>query len=261
MGIPHLTLHLRPYADYTKNLSNQDVVIDGPALAYHIYLLCLTLRPGAKNAFEAAPTYAELGEAVTLWLGFLQPLHLTVKKIFFDGFLPTSKKEVRLQRLETYTKQLRTYSAASNLALPSGKKVVASGRPLLDGAPLAKNAQKIPAAAFQVSAILDALVASEKYRHMVQVVPDEADAFCASYVRAYGGVILTGDSDLLIYDLGPSGSVIFFRDLEVRQESGKLNIEGNQIFHLHGSVCHHADKTTIATQPGCYLSDEVSRRA
>lgn len=72
MGILHLIFHLRPYAEIVSSLRDQDVVIDGPAMAYHIYHICLSLRPEAKNPFEAAPTYRELGEAVILWLEFLQ---------------------------------------------------------------------------------------------------------------------------------------------------------------------------------------------
>ena len=39
MGIPHLISTLEPYAVLSP-LTGQDVVIDGPALAYHILNIC-----------------------------------------------------------------------------------------------------------------------------------------------------------------------------------------------------------------------------
>ena len=71
MGIPHLITYLRPYAIH-KSLDEQTVVIDGPGLAYHIYHICLSARPASWNAFEAAPSYAELGQAVVAWLDGLR---------------------------------------------------------------------------------------------------------------------------------------------------------------------------------------------
>ncbi|KAL8803353.1 MAG: hypothetical protein Q9182_003241 [Xanthomendoza sp. 2 TL-2023] len=74
MGIPHLAGHLQPYAihttlgqktihfnidvdkapEYTLNL-----IIDGPALAYHIYYR-LAHRSGASNPFDAIPSYQQI---------------------------------------------------------------------------------------------------------------------------------------------------------------------------------------------------------
>lgn len=90
MGIPNLITHLRPYAEL-DNLRG-DVIIDGPALAYHVYFLCLSLRSGAKNPFEASPTYQELGEAVILWLTCLESQDITV---YACSFLASSKLTVK----------------------------------------------------------------------------------------------------------------------------------------------------------------------
>jgi hypothetical protein len=87
MGIPHLTAYLRPYATpvtWQRRGSTSDaalpeeLIIDGPALAYHIYYQCLALRSGAGNALEAFPTYAELEIAVVLWLENIETFGLSV---------------------------------------------------------------------------------------------------------------------------------------------------------------------------------------
>ena len=66
MGIPHLGAHLQPYAEAGPLIG--DAVVDGPALAYHVYSICLNNRPAATNAFEAAPTYNEIGKTAIAWL-------------------------------------------------------------------------------------------------------------------------------------------------------------------------------------------------
>jgi hypothetical protein len=62
------------------------------------------------------------------------------------------------------------------------------------------------------------------------MVPGEADAFCASYLSKHGGIVLTGDSDLLVHDLGADGSVTFFKDIEVTLENGGATLL-SQIYH------------------------------
>ena len=49
---------------------------------------------------------------------------------------------------------------------------------------------------------------------MTEVVPGEADLYCARYTKRHGGVVFTGDSDLLVHDLGSQGAVSFFSDIE-----------------------------------------------
>ncbi|KAG6042292.1 hypothetical protein E4U41_000036 [Claviceps citrina] len=69
---------------------------------------------------------------------------------------------------------------------------------------------------FLVPAIIDALKKHPTYRSVIQVVPGEADQFCAEDVSRKGGTVLTSDSDLLVHDLG-HGRVAFFRD--IREDS------------------------------------------
>ncbi|KAG6015825.1 hypothetical protein E4U54_002881 [Claviceps lovelessii] len=65
---------------------------------------------------------------------------------------------------------------------------------------------------FLVPAIFEALKKHEKYRSVTQLVPGEADQFCAEDVCKQDGTVLTSDSDLLVHNLG-HGRVAFFRDL------------------------------------------------
>jgi hypothetical protein len=79
-------------------------------------------------------------------------------------------------------------------------------------------------------ACIEALQGSISYRDVVEMVPGEADAFCASYLSKHGGIVLTGDSDLLVHDLGANGSVTFFKDIEVALENGRISLLSH-IYH------------------------------
>lgn len=70
-----------------------------------------------------------------------------------------------------------------------------------------------------VPAILDAISDSE-YAAITEVVPDEADPYCARAAEGSGATILTSDSDLLVYDLGDCGAVAFFSSLELKAGIG-----------------------------------------
>ena len=84
---------------------------------------------------------------------------------------------------------------------------------------------RVPIPAFTVPAILEALRTSEQYSHLTHLVPGEADCFCADHVSREGGALLTSDSDLVLYDLGQHGSVVFFNDIEITaQEAGRPTV-------------------------------------
>lgn len=85
MGIPHLLHHLQPYATKVfltpsdhgnqqepPESTSRHAIIDGPALAYHVYYICVNKREGARNAFEVIPSYRELGSATLAWLDQIQ---------------------------------------------------------------------------------------------------------------------------------------------------------------------------------------------
>lgn len=73
----------------------------------------------------------------------------------------------------------------------------------------------VPDPTFHVPAILEGLRLNKKYRDLTYLVPGEADPYCAADVNQNGGILLTSDSDLLLYDLGPTGSVVFLKDLQL----------------------------------------------
>ena len=77
----------------------------------------------------------------------------------------------------------------------------------------------IPAAPFFVASVIETLLESE-YAAVTDVVPGEADTFCAVAARkARGGaLIFTNDSDLLIHDIGPEGRIAFFTQVRIATE-------------------------------------------
>ena len=77
MGIPHLITYLRPFAA-NVNLTGQNVVIDGPALAYHIWHICLAAQSHSQNPFEATPSYKLIEETLIRWLDELQKYNVSL---------------------------------------------------------------------------------------------------------------------------------------------------------------------------------------
>lgn len=70
MGIPHLITTLESHASH-EILQRQDVVIDGPALAYHVLHLCRL--QGASQ-----PSYSLLSQLVIEWLDRLEDQQATM---------------------------------------------------------------------------------------------------------------------------------------------------------------------------------------
>ena len=151
-------------------------------------------------------------------------IRLHSEKVYFDGYLPPQKRPVRISRLETYLKQLITFHSSFpnglriQQAVPESIDITA--RILFDLAtPVPNKFRGLPASPFLVPAVLDALSIS-RYAGIVKVVHGEADAFCADAVRKYEGIIMTSDSDLLVYDLGIQGAVAFFNQVELQNRDG-----------------------------------------
>ena len=86
MGIPHLTANLKPYASSVTfpprspddERGRFHAVIDGPALAHHIYRECLKDRTKAASPNEAFPSYEEIGDAIIEWLCRLVTFNIAV---------------------------------------------------------------------------------------------------------------------------------------------------------------------------------------
>lgn len=79
---------------------------------------------------------------------------------------------------------------------------------------------------------------------MTEVVPGEADPFCAQAVRdpvsgVPGALILMNDSDFLVHDLGQEGATAFLNQLETYVDAG--SIKGNKCETLRVSMFqnHH----------------------
>jgi hypothetical protein len=141
------------------------------------------------------------------------------ENIFFDGFLPLDKSKIRKARLEASARDLCTFHAtfldgfhvpkyANNLSSITASQLF---DPLLS---IPLHLRGLPTAAFLVPAVIDAIQQSE-YVSITAVVPDEADPFCAGAACENGGIILTSDSDLLVYNLGTHGAVTAFNQLEL----------------------------------------------
>ncbi|KAH0523479.1 hypothetical protein TsFJ059_008481 [Trichoderma semiorbis] len=210
MGIPHLITTLENYASH-EILQHQVVVIDGPALAYHVLHLC---------RFQGAnvPSYDLLSRLVIEWLDRLEDQQVTIRAIYFDGYLPESKQPVRMERVMKVTSRLNLFYSSNSMACPR-KHVVPTNDIYLDANRPGRFTDKISLdPAFLVPAIIDAIRGSPRYGEKCFIIPGEADAYCASDIAKLGGTILTSDSDLLAHDLG-NGKVIFFRDVHENASS------------------------------------------
>lgn len=76
---------------------------------------------------------------------------------------------------------------------------------------------------------------------VTQVVPGEADSFCAVAARTVHGrtVILTNDSDLLVHDLGIQGDVVFLNQIELRVENGNTkHLKGCETIRVNSFSMH-----------------------
>ena len=105
--------------------------------------------------------------------------------------------------------------------------------------PLPSSLKNVPAPPFMVPAILDAL-SNSGYASVTEVVPDEADPYCARAAAASGAMILTGDSDMLVYDLGTHGAVAFLNTLDLRTPNHRLE-KPNSCQIIEAAICQPID--------------------
>ncbi|CZR64088.1 uncharacterized protein PAC_13985 [Phialocephala subalpina] len=219
MGIRHLITFLEPYAS-VESLAGREVVIDGPAFAHHIFYLCLKATPDARNGFEAAPSYSVLVKTALAWLKGLQNSKAVIKKIYFDGFLPTTKFDTRIERLIDQTRRLTNFYKDKPVPCRATyPRIEDELDDVFCSTSIRSSLTGLPPLPFLVPAILEALGQSAEYGSITEVVPGEADLYCARYLKENRGLILTGDSDLLVHDLGPDGAVSFLRDIRPLSEA------------------------------------------
>ncbi|OIW32499.1 hypothetical protein CONLIGDRAFT_678894 [Coniochaeta ligniaria NRRL 30616] len=217
MGIPRLRQLLEPYAEQV-DLKGRDIVIDGPALVYHILYQCL----GHATSLFNLPSYSLLGQTAIRWLNELSKAGANIVAIYFDGYLPSAKEPERKRRLFDLSKGLRSYFSLYPSGVPKGSSAAKEQVPMSFSSPstVGGPSKKLPTPAFLVPAVLEALCASETYAPVIKLVPGEADIFCARHVSLSGGMIITSDSDLLVHDLGHKGSVTFFSSVEFKTHEG-----------------------------------------
>lgn len=151
-------------------------------------------------------------------------LNVASDHIYFDGLLPPQKQAIRMSRLGGNLKELVTFHSIHShglKALPDPPKplVIEAGHVLDSSRPVPSAFKGLPAAPFLVPAVIEALTSSPDYATAVQIVPAEADCYCAAAARENAGVILTSDSDLLVHDIGPNGAVAFFNQFGLQRSA------------------------------------------
>ncbi|PUU79703.1 XPG domain containing-domain-containing protein [Tuber borchii] len=231
MGIRHLYTNLRPYARPATLEPDTKIFIDGPGLAHHVYdqCFCAAATPQSSdgdNPWDSVIPYAVLQDGVIKYLRMLEGCG-----IYFDGALPPSKRPTRISRLEESLGKLRTFHASYAHTLPQCARGGGGGgggvvEMFSEKAVYTPKSSPLSSPPFIVAATLAALSRSE-YAGRTSTVPGEAEGYAARDAIATGGVVLTSDSDLLLFrgDGGGAGvwGVVMFKDVEVNFSTGKIS--------------------------------------
>ncbi|KXT02462.1 hypothetical protein AC578_7824 [Pseudocercospora eumusae] len=215
MGIQRFGSRMRDYATRTtlgSTASPQDTsiaIIDGPGLAHYIYY-------GICDSANGPITYRGCTEATKAWLDRMQQFGFKIEAILFDGALPSSKKDVRIDRLQSYTNRLQVFKQSSTSSL--------SG---LDG----EARKRLPPPPFLVFALVEELLLS-KYADVTYVVPGEADPHCIAAAQALpsdsGSItIFSDDADLLVYKASKACQIVPFRDLSESETTSGAVLTGH----------------------------------
>ena len=143
---------------------------------------------------------------------------LSRDSIFFDGYLPPRKQPVRHNRLDQSLKELTLFHAThiggfEPLQQTNLTRLSCNERVFNPARKVPVSLRGAPAPPFLVPAVLEA-VRGSIYAGVATLVPGEADGYCAQAARERGSMILTTDSDVLVYDLGP-GAVAFLSEVQL----------------------------------------------
>ncbi|KAJ9213253.1 hypothetical protein DTO166G4_5060 [Paecilomyces variotii] len=228
------------------------VVIDGPSLVHHVFHRILSWRDADLNPVDAQPTPNEVSKGVLQYLLLLRHKNVQVDHIYFDGALPLEKRQTRLSRMEKSRKKLEDFCSNTRggfrVSRPLLQKrptvqlhqVMCSHKPVKRYMGLSENP-------FMVSAVFEDLKHRWNWRKIkttvegtsifetlsddendaaahdaeypwagiTEIVPGEADIYCGYASRHEGSAVLSNDSDLLVHDLGPNGSVVFLDTVEL----------------------------------------------
>ncbi|EMF11288.1 uncharacterized protein SEPMUDRAFT_68761 [Sphaerulina musiva SO2202] len=208
-------------------------IIDGPGLAHHIYHGLCENSSSSSSSTSTVITYGDCVHATIEWLDQLQGYGFRIDSILFDGALPASKKDVRIDRLQSYIARLKAFKKTSPSGLPSSSS--SSYSMMTTTMTAGGSARKsLPPPPFLVFAVVEELVRS-KYANVTFVVPGEADPFCvvaaaeaaaaAAAQAMISGVqeaaspitIFSDDSDLIVFEAGAQTRIVPFRDLTVTE--------------------------------------------
>ncbi|KAI9803157.1 MAG: hypothetical protein M1833_001228 [Piccolia ochrophora] len=228
MGIPHLTAHLSRYAthevikrgDVFTQGSRGRAIFDGPSLAHYVFTVLYGLK---MRSNRCSITYEDLGRAVIEYLEALEEYGFIIDRIYFDGGLPEAKQGERIGRLGSCVGDVAAYRklfdsglrCSSNQVYGIHKGSVPMGFKKKTRTP---DMTALPFPPFISPAAYEALSKSFKYANAVEVVPGEADAWCAARALEAGGTVFTDDSDLLVYSLGSNSSVVILRETKFMEE-------------------------------------------
>ncbi|RAH75947.1 hypothetical protein BO86DRAFT_460228 [Aspergillus japonicus CBS 114.51] len=218
---------------------------NGPSLVYHVYHRLLSWSHPDLCYPDIQPTCDEVSHGVMLFLLHLTSLGVTMyKKVCFDGALPPLKQSTRLARLEKTRKRLEAFrishSGCLSTSLVPERMTVNRWENVLQSRTLPTNLTLVPENHFIVPAVYEDLrqrwskenilkalpvdsslrmaanrLASLPWADVTIMVPGEADAYCAHFAKENACSILTNDSDLLLYDIGSSGSVILVSSMSL----------------------------------------------
>ncbi|KAI1822249.1 hypothetical protein F4861DRAFT_515316 [Xylaria intraflava] len=236
MGIRGLGPAVSRYGIFTP-IGGDTVVVDGPSLIYQIFEGCMARRP-ATAGFICYPSYSILGRMVVGWLEELRRHNVTIRKIYFDGYLPPTKWQVRRERLLSQSQKmtdLLTSHPHGSSRLPVDTFETLKPTISLIQTHGQYPSRWLPKPPFLVPAVLEILRSCRTWGPLVEVVAGEADMFCAENVRQHGGTVLTADSDLFITDLGSDGNVSFFTDVIAADLSDESQGLVARKFSLHAT--------------------------
>ena len=206
MGIPGLWQDFSQWAKPVKLCLDSEqgdtvnvsrVVIDGPSLAYRIHHEVVQAREDAELPPSHRMRYSSYNSAVLDFLERLQDAGVVIERIIFDGALPLRKRGTRLSRLQQSQTRLQTFLRTK------------------------QNAPPLP---FLVPSMIETLLLS-KHAAIVEVVPGEADPYCAAITAEKRCAILSADSDMLLYDLAAPGCLVMLNDLNLETLQGTCVVQ------------------------------------
>ena len=243
MGVRRLFSDLQPLAESVRlgsatspssDIANiTSLVVDGPSLIYHVYSKLLNYK--LSGCHQMLPTYAEVNESTKCYLETLKDHGVIIQSLFFDGALPTHKREERLNRLEQSRRELEHYRRTNhNLHTLLVTKPLSADdhyNALWRATAASYRQQLPPAPPLMVASAIEALRLDSIWQDAVLVVPEEADIACARAVSCIdGAAVLSNDSDLALYDIGPGNRLIFLNSLEMQEQTPP------QLTHIYGQA-------------------------